>query len=59
VTVAGFLINPTLYQIKRPAWPQLAGMMALPIHCRPWEPSCFWWRLKLMASASFDEVLIG
>jgi hypothetical protein len=44
VTVAGFLTDPTIYQIKRPAWRQLAGTMALPIHGRPWEPSRFWWR---------------
>jgi hypothetical protein len=58
-TVDDWLIDPTLYQIKRPAWPDLAGMMALPLHSRPWQRG--WSQLKVMASAGAgeDEFSIG
>lgn len=31
VPSAGYLVDTTLYQTKRPAWPDLTGMMAVPI----------------------------
>jgi hypothetical protein len=58
-TVDDWLIDPTLYQVRRSAWPDLAGMMALPLHPRPWQRS--YWGLDLIASAAVadEEFMIG
>jgi len=58
-TVEGLLIDPTLYQAKRPAWPELPGMMAIPLMPRPWRRG--WWGLKIMAGLDLPDgtTLVG
>jgi hypothetical protein len=40
VKAGGYIIDPTLYQCARPAWPELPGMMATPLD-PPDEPALF------------------
>lgn len=59
-TPAGeFLIDTTLYPVRRPQWRDLPGMMALPLSAER-RRSPIWWRLEVIASANYgDDVLIG
>jgi hypothetical protein len=59
-TPAGaFLIDTTLYPVRRPQWPDLPGMMVLPLHASG-ERERGWWGLEVIASATYgDDVLIG
>jgi hypothetical protein len=59
-TKAGeFLIDTTLYPVRRPQWRDLPGMMVLPLAAEPVR-SPVWWRLEVIASAIHgDDVLIG
>lgn len=52
-TVAGFLIDTTLYCALRPQWPQLTGMVVLPIHAEPDERKIF--GLDLIVGVTMDE----
>lgn len=38
VVAQGFLIDATVYQMKRPPWPELPGMIALPLIDKKLEP---------------------
>jgi hypothetical protein len=52
-----FLVDTTLYQCRRPQWPALPGMLALPVATKPVRG---WWGLDLFASATMGEdVLIA
>jgi len=44
VLAGGWLIDPTLYQAKRPAWPSLPGMIAAPLS----EPGHTFWGLPML-----------
>jgi hypothetical protein len=60
-TPAGeFLIDTTLYPVRRPQWRELPGMMALPLSA---ERIRAWWHLDVIASAAYgvesEEVSIG
>jgi hypothetical protein len=52
VTCRGFIIDTTLYQVQRPAWPELTGMIALPI--APLEPQRIY-DLPLLAGIAADD----
>jgi hypothetical protein len=57
--VGEFLIDTTLYPVRRPQWRDLPGMIALPLSSERVR-SLIWWRLEMIASASYgDDVLIG
>jgi hypothetical protein len=47
VTVGDLLIDTTLYPCRRPAWPDLPGMMAVQLMPQPWQRG--WWDLEVMA----------
>jgi hypothetical protein len=56
-TPAGeFLIDTTLYPARRPQWKDLPGMIALPLSEKPIRA---WWRLEVIASAGYGNVMIG
>lgn len=59
VTVEGLLIDTTLYQAQRPAWPDLPGMLAVPLLPEPWQRG--WWGLDLMAGIDLpdDTTILG
>jgi hypothetical protein len=55
-----FLIDTTLYPVRRPQWQELPGMMALPLSDKRIRA---WWNLDVIASAAYgvesEEVSIG
>jgi hypothetical protein len=55
-----FLIDTTLYPVRRPQWRELPGMMALALSDKRIRA---WWRLEVIASAAYgverEEVSIG
>jgi hypothetical protein len=54
VTVAGYLIDTTLYQAMRPQWPDLTGQIAVPLYA-PEEPEVKMFDLALLAALSITE----
>jgi hypothetical protein len=50
---AGFIIDTTLYPVRRPQWPDLAGMLAMPLGVDPC-PSKYW-GLTGIAAASVSR----
>jgi hypothetical protein len=52
-----FLIDTTLYPVRRPQWRDLPGMLALPLSD---ERMRAWWNLDVIASTAYgDDVMLG
>jgi hypothetical protein len=53
-----YLIDTTLYQVRRKQWPELPGMIALPTIPAA-ERVRSWWGLGVFATASMDDIFVG